>query len=66
MLKVAVSVGATMVTGTFTIVPFAGTVMVALLTETDRLTGGGEKPFFPPPQPVRARTRTALLYLAIL
>ena len=34
--------------------------MVALLTETDRLIGGGEKPVFPPPQPVKVRRIAAL------
>ena len=43
MVKVAVSVGATMVTGTFTGIPFGDTTMVVLLTETERLIGGGEK-----------------------
>ena len=32
-----------MVTGTFTGIPFGGTTMVVLLTETERLIGGGEK-----------------------
>ena len=43
MVNVAVSVGATMVTGTLTAVPFGGTVMIELLTETERLIGGGAK-----------------------
>src|ERR1700759_1068046 len=48
---------------------FGGTVTVALLTETDRLIGGGEKLVFPPPQPVTVRSTTArrrLLHLTIL
>ena len=32
-----------MVTGTFTGIPFGDTTMVVLLTETERLIGGGEK-----------------------
>src|ERR1700733_810459 len=44
-----------MVTGTLTGIPFGGTTMVVLLTETDRLIGGGEKAAMPPPQPIKAR-----------
>ncbi len=43
--------------------------MVALLTETDKLIGGGEKLVFPPPQPVTVRRTAApsrLLHLTIL
>ena len=50
MVNVAVSVGATMVTGTFTGIPFGGTTMVVLLTETERLIGGGEKAALLPSQ----------------
>jgi hypothetical protein len=57
MVNVAVSVGATIVTGTFTAVPFGGTTTVVSLTETDRTTGGGEKLVFPP-QPVTAGMNT--------
>ena len=57
MVNVAVSVGATIVTATFTAVPFGGTTTVVLLTETERLIGGGVKA--PPPQPVTARTNVA-------
>src|ERR1700722_555304 len=48
---------------------FGGTVMVALLTETDKLIGGGEKLVFPPPQPVTVRrtaTASRLLNFTIL
>lgn len=44
-----------MVTGTFTGIPFGGTTMVVLLTETERLIGGGEKAA-PLPQPIKAKT----------
>jgi hypothetical protein len=54
MVKVAVSVGATIVTGTFTAVSFGGTTTVVSLTETDRTMGGGEKLVFPP-HPFAAR-----------
>src|SRR5229473_235402 len=57
MVNVAVSVGATMVTGTFTAVPFGGTTTVVLFTETDRTMGGGAKLVFPP-HPVSVRMNT--------
>jgi hypothetical protein len=58
MVNVAVSVGATIVTGMFTAVPFGGTTTVVSLTETDRTMGGGEKLVFPP-HPVTPRMSTA-------
>jgi hypothetical protein len=39
MANVAVSVGATIITWTYTAVPFGGTMTVVLLTETERLIG---------------------------
>ena len=55
MVKVVVSVGATMITETLTGIPFGGTMMVVSLTETERLIGGGEKAARLP-QPIKART----------
>src|ERR1700757_1910323 len=57
-----------MVTGTLTELPFGGTVIVALLTETERLIGGGEKLVLLP-QPANASRNAAerrLLNLTIL
>jgi hypothetical protein len=56
IVKVAVSVGATMTTGIFTGVPFGATTTVVSLTETERLIGGGEKLVLPP-QPTKTRIR---------
>ena len=57
-----------MVTGTLTAAPPGGTVTVALLTETERLMGGGAKLVLLP-QPAKASRNAAerrLLNLTIL
>jgi hypothetical protein len=57
MVRAAVSVGATISTGTFTGIPPRGTTIVVLLRETERSIGGGEKASLAP-QPVKTRTNT--------
>ena len=62
MLNVAVSVGATMVTGTLTGIPFACRLMTLLLSETVRTMAGGVYPALPQP----GRTRIELVTAAAI
>ena len=63
MVNVAVSVGATIVTGT-SIVPPWDTVIVGLPRETERTTGAGVELL--PPQPIKASAKTTNMAPSVL